>query len=350
MAFQGIALLEEFKLATLIGYVKNLPEPIAYRGSEFLPATNIDDVNFEYIVGAYHRPVMASIMAWDSEAPIAGKKGFTKVAGELPPIKRKVHVEEKELIRFYRPRVGTGERQQAIDDVYNLIDDMVNAVRARMEWLRWQALSTGTLVYNSGGINFSIDFIVPSSQKETLAGTSRWSDTTNSVPVDDFQRWINAYVATNGIKPGRAVMSLTSMNYLLQNASIRQLITNYTTQYISEAQLAQLFATFGFPMPSVYDALYDEEADSGVVTTSRFLAEDVVLLLPPPAYVIGQILVGPTAEALVTGAPATGSAKPEGVFVSVYETEEPPSVWIKASATAFPTLPGAQLIGIYNVW
>lgn len=344
----GISMLEEFKPATLIGYIKNLPEPESWIGSRFLPNDNIDDVDFEYILGAYQRPVMASILAWDSEAPIAGKKGITKVTGELPPIKRKIHVEEKELIKFFRPRVGTGDRQNAINDIYNYVDEMVMAVRGRMEWLRWKALSTGQVVYDEGGIKFTIDYGCPSALQETLAGNNRWSVVATANPISDLRRWKQDYIDNNGIAPGYMVMSSATQLYLLQNESIRQLITNYTTQYISDAQLAQLLTVFGLPEIVIFDAQIQSEANNGVLSTSRFVAEDLVILLPPSGYNLGKVLVGPTAESIASGI-ADNSAKQEGVIAQVYETNEPPSVWIKASATAFPTLPGAQLIGIYDV-
>ena len=345
----GIYLLEEFKPATMLGYVKNLPEPEAWIGSRFLSNKNVDDVDFEYILGAYDKPVMASIMAWDSEAPIAGKKGLTKVKGELPPIKRKIQVEEKELIKFFRPRTGTSDQQRAIDDIYDYVDQMVNAVRGRMEWLRWQVLSTGVITYDDGGIEFTLDFGCSSDLQETLAGTNVWSDLDDSNPISNLRTWKQDYIDKNGIAPGYMVISSACQLYLLQNEAIRQLITNYTTQYVSEAQLSQMLATFGLPEIVVYDAKIQSEGADGTLTESRFFSEDLCIFLPPSSYELGQILVGPTAESIVSGI-ADVSAKPEGVVVQVYETNEPPSVWIKASATAFPTLPGAQLIGIYDVY
>ena len=353
MSYFGVSLLEEFKPATLLGYVKELPEPSAYLGPTFLPIKEVNDVNFEYILGSYHRPIMASIMAWDSEAPIAGKKGFVKVAGELPPIKRKIHVEEKELIKFFRAPAGmeNAARQQAIDDIYDYVDDMVKAVQARIEWLRWQALAVGTITYASddSGVQFSLAFGVPATQQETLAGANRWSDTANSNPITDFQRWISTYNTNNGFDPGRCVISKQTLMYMLQNQAIRQLITNYTTQYISRAQLEQMFAVEGLPELFVYDEQVLTEAANGTVTASRLLPQDVLVLLPPAGRYIGEMLVGPTAEALASGL-AQNTSYGGGIVSQVYETNEPPSVWVKASATSFPTMAGMQLVGIYNVW
>lgn len=347
--FEQSKLLEEFTPDKLIGYVRNIPEPENWIGNNYIPIKTINDLSFEYIKGSYDKPIMASIMAWDAEAPIAGKKGITTISGELPPIKRKIKVEEKELIKFFAPRAGMGDREQAINDMYDLVDQMVNACRARMEWLRWQALATGAIDYNEGGIIFTVDFGVPASQKETLAGTARWSDLDDSDPLGDLERWCEAHVTNTGIRPERVLMSLKSRNYILKNEAIRQIITSEPDLYISPAQLNQLLQNFELPQINTYDAKVLTENADGTKTESRFLPEDVVVLLPAPSYNIGNLLQGPTAEALAT-LRLDSSTKPEGVIATVYSKEDPPSYWIKAAVTAFPTLPGAELIGIYNVF
>ena len=347
--YEQSKLLEEFTPDTLIGYVRNIPEPEQWIGSQFLPVETINDLRFEYIKGSYEKPIMAAIMAWDAEAPIAGKKGVTSISGEMPPIKRKIKVEEKELIKFFYPRPGLGDRATAIGNIYDLVDQMVMACRARMEWLRWQAIATGAVTYNEEDVIFTVDYGVPASQKETLAGTAKWSDLANSDPLGDLERWTEAHVTNTGIPPERMIMSLKTRGYLLRNEAIRQIITASTKIYISPQQLNDLLANFGLPQIVLYDAKVLTENHDGTKTESRFLEQDVIVLLPAPTYSIGKLLQGPTAEALAT-LKLDSSTKPEGVVATVYSKEDPPSFWIKAAATAFPTLPGAELIGIYNVW
>ena len=347
--FEQSRLLEEFTPDKLIGYVRNIPEPENWIGSTILPTQTINDLRYEYIKGSYEKPIMGSIMAWDAEAPIAGKKGLVTISGEMPPIKRKVKVEEKELIKFFAPRAGLGDKEQAINDIYDLVDQMVNSCRARMEWLRWQAIGTGAITYDEGGMIFSVDYGVPASQKETLLTTARWSDLDDSDPLGDLERWAEAHVTNTGIRPERMVMSLKTRNYLLKNEAIRQIITNNANVYVSPEQLNQLLQTFNLPQIIIYDAKVLTEAMAGTKTETRLLAEDVVVLLPAASYNLGKLLQGPTAEALAM-MNLSSSTKAEGVVAVIYTKEDPPSYWIKAAVTAFPTLPGAELIGIYNVW
>lgn len=342
-------LLEEFTPEKIMGYVKNIPENELWIGNQFLPIKEVSDLEFSYIKGSYDRPVMANIMAWDAEAPIAGKKGLTTIKGEMPPIKRKVKVEEKELIKFLRPRAGLGDREQAINDIYDLVDQMVMAVRARYEWMRWQAIGTGAVTYNEDGVVFTVDFGVPSTQKETLAGVAKWSDLDDSDPLGDLERWCEQHVDNTGIRPERMIGSLKIRNYLLKNEAIRQIITSEPDVYVSPAQLNQVLENFELPQFIVFDGKVVTEANDGTKTTSRFLAQDKLVLLPGPEYEIGNLLSGPTAEALALMKLDT-SIKPEGIVAVMYSKTDPPSYWIKAAGTGFPTLPGSELIGQYDVY
>jgi len=347
--YEQSKLLEEFTPTKLIGYVKHIPENENWIGNQFMPTEDTGDLRFEYIKGSYERPVMAQIIAWDAEAPIAGKKGTTTISGELPPIKRKAKIAEKELIMFFRPRQGLGDKQRAIDEIYSIVDDLVASARARMEWMRWQALSTGKITYDEGDITFEVDFGVPDSQKETLSGTSMWSDLDDSDPLGDIEGWCETHVDNTGIRPKQMAMSLKTRNYLLKNEAIRQIVTSEPDVAINAQQLNQVLETFDLPQIVIYDARVNTEGADGTKTESRFLPQDVVVMMPGPGYEIGKILNGPTAEAL-TQLNLDAAVKPEGIIAIVYAKEDPPSFWVKVSVTAFPTMPGAELVGIYNVW
>lgn len=125
--------LEEFKPKQFLGFVRSVPQPNTFLGTRWLPNQNVFDLAFEYVLGANRRPVMAHVLGYDSEAPIHGRPGVgAKVSGELPPIKRKSRIGEKEIIRFMAPRAGTPDVQLAIDSVYQGTADLLDAVQARV--------------------------------------------------------------------------------------------------------------------------------------------------------------------------------------------------------------------------
>ena len=80
--------LDEFQGPQFLGFVRNVPTPPGFMGQRWLPDQTTFDLEFEYILGAWRRPVMAHVVGWDSEAPIHGRPALgQKVSGELPPIR-----------------------------------------------------------------------------------------------------------------------------------------------------------------------------------------------------------------------------------------------------------------------
>ncbi len=361
--------LDEFQGPQFLGFVRNLPTPYPFLGETWLPNQPTFDLSFDYILGAYNRPVMATVMGWDAEAPIAGRIPFgPKVTGELPPVKRKARISEKEIIRFLTPRAGTPDLQNAIDSVYNLSAQLIDSVQARVEWLRMQALSELTMVVNEGGAVFNFDFGktpglfydlvagvdgagVPITNAATVGGAAggpldgSGGAPNPATPVQFLQSICNRMQFTYGFRPVELVCSRKVLYMLLNDPSIRQLIrgSNAPAAILARAELDTLFALYDLPQLTVYDASANQENADGSLSQIRMMAENKCFLLPPPEIELGQTLWGPTAESRVLlGTGLAGQAP--GVFASTYVTTDPPSEWVKAAATAFPTLPGANLL------
>jgi len=354
--------LDEFQGPRFLGFVRNVPEPEAFSGQRWLPNQTTFDLEFEYIKGVNNRPVMAHVMGWDSEAPIEGRPALgERVSGELPPIKRKARVGEKEIIRFLSPRAGTPDKQTAIDSVYDLTGRLVESVQARVEWLRIQALSENTIVYNEGGVQFAFDYGLDNDFQwdydtgldgdgdATGSGGVGWNLPATSNPVDDLTRQCNLMETETGYRPAEIVMSRVALNYLLQSTSIKALIrpSGAPSNILSRAELDSVFAMYGLPSITTYDVQVRSEAANGSTSTVRPLAENKAFLVPQGG--VGRTLWGPTAESRPLLGTSLASNAP-GIYAVTYGKEEPPSEWIKAVAVAFPSLPDAHLLGQATLW
>lgn len=358
--------LDEFQGPTFLGFVRNVPVDPQFAGQKWLPSVDTFDLAFEYILGANQRPVMAHVMGWDSEAPIAGRPGLgEKKSGELPPIKRKARISEKELIRFMSPRAGTPDVQTAIDSVYNLTGGLLDSVQARIEWLRMQALSEDKIVYDEDGVIFGFDYGFEDTFQINLvtqadgAGTSVassvstvWSDTANSNPVMDLQFLCNRVQNATGLRPREIVFSNKTLGLLLTNDNIRDMIRGTTapTAILTEQELRTLWQLYNLPAWTIYDVMVAKENADGTQSDVRTMAENKAFLIPgttgpilPGFGGVGATLFGPTAESRPLMGTRVASRAP-GTFANVYGVEEPPSEWVKAVAVAFPSLPGANLI------
>lgn len=348
--------LDEFQGPAFLGYIRAVPVNPMFVGNRWLPNRMVDDLAFEYIKGAVNKNVMAHVMAFDSEAPIQGRRGVgEKVAGELPPIKRKTRFSEKEIIRFLQPRAGTADVQTAIDSVYSETDGLLASIQARVEWLRMHALSEATVVYNEGGVQFEFDFGLDKellfdlvtgkngngTTVDGLAGVD-WAETASAKPLDDLQTIVDIFRdKTNGLTLAEFPMSKKALGWIKRNDELRTLIrgANSPTQVLTTAEVQALLDTYELPTIVTYDVTVTKENEDGSQTDERTMAVNKGFIVP--ANTIGETLWGPTAESRnLIGTPLAGQAP--GIYAQTYATDEPPAEWVKAAAVAFPTMPNAE--------
>jgi hypothetical protein len=350
--------LEQFAPPRFLGFIRELLPDLSFRGSEFLPDQQTDDVEFEYILGSSQRPVMATIVGWDTEAPM-GSKRITgqRVQGEIPPIKRKERITEKEILRFLQPRAGTSDQQAAIAAVYDITARLVDGVLARKEWLQMQALSEDKVVYNEDGVIIQFDFGLDGKQQIDLVTQTNgegtdvsaaygpvWSDTANATPVSDLMQ-LQKDRREKGYAPyTRMVCSQKVLYYLYENAQIKAFAydQNAPNRPLTLAEIQAVFSRYDIPVPTAYDATVDVEAANGTVSTVRTMAESKAFLLPSTNP--GNTLIGPTAESrILVGTPYANLRS--GIWANTYNQDEPPAEYVKVAATMFPTMPEARQIG-----
>lgn len=358
--------LDEFKPPQFLGFVRSVPAPNDFLGTRWLPNRTVDDLDFEYVLGSNRRPVMAHVMGFDSEAPIHGRPGAgAKVQGSLPPIKRKSRIGEKELIKFRAPRAGSADQQAAIDSVFTGTVDLLDAIQARVEWLRMQALSEDQVVYDEGGVKFAFDFGVDDEFQIDLttetdgAGTSvssefstSWTDLTNSNPVLDLQAICQRVQDKTGRRPAEFVCANKAANLLYNNAALRNMIrgSNAPNTVLTRGEVQTLFDLYNLPTIVEYDVVVQSEQDNGEYVDVRPMAQNKAFLVPAGfagaaagGAVGNNTLWGPTAESIVLfGTTLAGQAP--GIWAETYGTTEPPAEWTKAAAVAFPSMPEANTL------
>ena len=340
--------LDEFQGPQFLGYIRNVPEPAQFTGTRYLPNDTVFDLQVEYVKGTQYKPVMAHVISWDSEAPIGSKPGLgEKVQLELPPIKRKERISEKEIIRFLTPRSGTPDKQIAIDSVYNIVRRLLDAIHSRAEWLRMQALTEATLTYAEDGVQFSFDYGFDSNlqvdQATTVGLGDNWDTVATANPIADLQFVAALYEETTGFPLDKIVLSKKVIGYLLQNAAARTLIrgTGSATAQLARAELDTLFELYGLPRLETYDAQVYHEDLAGTVTTVRPM--DYHKAIGLPSFTVGNTLWGPTAESRgLYGTPLASEAP--GLYAVVYGTEDPPSEWVKTVGVAIPSIPEAEKV------
>lgn len=347
--------LEEFAPPVLLGFIRDLLPPPVYRGNTFLPPQTVPDIEVSYIKGRNRKPVMAQIIGWDNEAPLASRQAQgEKVSFELPPIKRKQRITEKELLRFLQPRVNSTDQFDVIGQVYRDMADLVAAVQARVEWLQMQALSEDKLIYNEGGMIIQFDYGVDDTQQIDLvtgldgAGTDvsasygpAWSDVANATPITDLRVICDQAEQTTGVRPRRMVLTRKAEGYLLENAQVKGWTyqQNMPDRPLLPDEARQTFARYDLPTWETYDVRLQSENADGSTSEVRPMAEGKAFLQPDTN--IGNELWGPTAESRVLlGTPYAQQAP--GIWGNVYDKDEPPSEWTKVVGVTFPSMPNVD--------
>jgi hypothetical protein len=353
--------LEEFQAPRLLPFVRMQPAPAQFAAVRWLPDQTIDDLDFEYIKGTRNKTVMAHVMGYDSEAPIAGRQaGGSKVSGQLPPIKRKTRVGEKEIIKFLTPRQGSADQQNAINSVYRDVTELLDSVQARVEWLRVKALSEQTIVYDEGGVIFEFDFGL--TKKYLLDGVTKknaldetiaqlggtWENHATSTPITDLQFIVNLIRNETGQTMAEFVIDSESIEHLKASESLRLLARGETglPGILTQGEIDGVFARYSLPRLTPYDVYLSNEQADGTLVDERVLTPGRGFFVPSTP--LGNTLWGPTAESLsLVGTPLQAFAP--GVFVNTYATDEPVAEWIKAAAIAFPTMPNAHVLSQFKV-
>ncbi|MTV47756.1 hypothetical protein GJ688_02005 [Heliobacillus mobilis] len=333
---------------TVLSYAR-ARETRNYLGPTLFPNNTVNTLRWSYVKGARNRPVAATVQAFGAEAGIAARRGFSKVEGEIPAIKRKIPLSGETLMLI--KSLNPGDEQKLINDIYNDLDAMIDAVNARIELMRMKAIETGKVTLAENGVIAEANFQVPANHKQALSGDDLFSDTVNSKPLDVITDWTNTLQDDTGIRPERALTSNTVIQLVCKNQQIRKAINgdNGGSMVITLPQVNQLLASMNLPVLASYDLKVDvEDQESGDITTVRMFDNDENKLILLPGQALGETLFGPTEEALLTS--WVKQTEQSGVFAAIYELgKDPVGIETKASATAFPTFPMADAIFIGTV-
>lgn len=343
-------ILKEFSKQFTIDYARQRAalreqdnSPDAYRGPELFPSAPTNELTFEFFKDLNLLPVMASVQAFGAEAQIASREGVERVTGEIPTIKRKIPLNGRALIALRRE--GAGDLDFVANQLYNDMDNMIDATLARAEKLRMDALTKGKIELSENGVIMTVDYGIPAEHKRVLgtgAGYAKWSNQEDANPIDNIQTWTNKIVDSTGITPTRAWTSNTVVANLLKCVEIRKMIygTEGATRQFTLDQLNNLLQTMNLPIISTYNARVRQQKNDGEYVAERFFDEKKFVLMPEGK--LGDLLVGPTEEAMLDT--EVDAKEMAGAYCVVYQEMEPPMLWTKAALTAIPTFPAAKTI------
>lgn len=335
-------LIDEFVTpAELTGYARaalaDRPEN-ALTLERWLPNRTINDLSYRFTRGGGGLTEAANFRAYDASSDVGVRPGGARVSGELPPISRKIPVGEYERIRRRNVNTQNAEIRDA------MLDDGVRLARqieARAELARGEAIFSAGVALNENGVQASVDFGRNAAHNVT-AGTV-WSNPAADV-IGDFQTWLEVYNDTNGGDPDSVLISRAIWTALKRNTQLRGLSTTGATAptILTDSMLAAILADHGIPPLVRYDA---KISVNGVST--RVTPNDKLAFMPAQGDALGQTLWGVPVEA---DDPRYGLAGSEaGIAVGGYKSEDPQTVWTRATAIVLPVAAAPDLTFVADV-
>lgn len=335
---------EVFNTNELINYFKER-KVVPMLGESLFPERKIQDIEFDMILGSGGLPVSAEVHAFDTETQIASREAITKGAQSLALIKRQIKINEKEIIKINRPR-SDAELSFVLSQIYNDAEKMTDAVKVRVEAMRMELLSTGKIAINENNVKVTLDYKVPNDNKKTF----KWNDLSAAKPLDDLSTLADAIETTSGSRPTRALTSRKIIKTICNCDTVRKAIHGVNSdRIVTLAQLNELLVQLELPSLVAYEGKYKKEG-AKKFETKRYFEEDKIAMFSDGT--LGETIYGLTAEEIKligNGKMEEASMLDNKIFVGTYTSIDPVGEFTKAVATALPTLPHGEELGIGTI-
>lgn len=335
---------EVFNTNELVNYFKERTvAPML--GESLFPERKIQDIEFDMILGSGGLPVSAEVHAFDTETQLASREAIEKGVASLALIKRKIKIAEKELIKINNPRTDT-ELAFVLSQLYNDAEKMTDSVKVRVEAMRMEVVSSGKVAINENNVKVTIDYKVPTGNKKSFT----WKTPTTDTPLDDLATLADAVETESGSRPTRALTSRKIVKTICNSVSVREAIHGVNSaKIVTLADLNVLLAQLDLPQIVVYEGKYKKEGTKGY-TTVRYFPENVISMFGDET--LGETIYGLTAEEVKLigdGKMESTSMLENKIFVGTYTSTDPVGEFTKAVATALPTLPHGEELGIATI-
>ncbi|MFI1532523.1 major capsid protein [Streptomyces griseus] len=309
-------------------------EENAFTLSRWLPSDTIEDLEYRFETGGGGLTEAANYRAYDASSDIGVREGGARASGELPPISRKMPVSEYEQIRM---RAAATMSADIAEKVFGDTEILVNAIAARVELARGEAIFNSTVTLNENGVQASVNF---GRLAEHMTATEiNWTDTETSLPFDDLEEWRNLMIDNTGKAPKWALMPSRIARVLRSNAQLcRMSTTDYNApSVLSLDELNALLLKHELPQVTTYDARVVFQGSAQRITPA-----DKIALLPETGDELGKTLWGVPPEAS-DGTYGLASGEQGGAYVGNYKTEDPQTVWTRATAIVLPVAANPNL-------
>ena len=319
---------------------------IAYLGAGLFPAKKKMGLDLKWIKTSKGLPVSLAPSNFDAVSTLRSREGFKLTETEMAFFRESMLVKEADEQEIMRVKDSTdpyaAEVLGRIFDDANTLVDGANVVPERMI-MQLLAPSDGSpkISIEANGVTYAYNYDPNSTYKtknfaSLTTDTDKWSDTTNSDPMDDIATALDAVEAETGERPSIMIVSRKTMDYLKQNAKIKSAIlaqNTTATVFMNDNRVKEVFANELGIRIIVYSKQYKKEDG----TAAKFYPDGFATLIPAGA--LGNTWYGTTPEerTLMGSGEADVSIVNTGVAVAVTTTSDPVHTKTTVSEIVLPS-------------
>jgi len=306
-----------FETRTMLQALEQMPKPKTFLRDMFF-AANVEysptsKVDIDIVKG---RRQMAPFVSPVMEGKVLANQGFTTNTFEAPLLKPKKKTSAEDILNRLPGEAlysGMSPDERAAVKLGKDLAELNDAIDRRIEWMCAQALFNGKIAVKGDGVDYEIDFGVPS---ETLTGTALW-DADGSNPIDSLRDFFAEVVKASGVNPDTVILAEDVVPYFLNHSAVKELLDKrlINTGQIDPRQLPN-GATYlgylnelGMNIYSYLDWYVDENGDTQPMIPSK------------------KILVGSTRAQTVMNYGAVTIKDDNGEMVT-YMIDKVPHSWV----------------------
>jgi len=336
----------------LVGFIREQADGQLPYGDLFPPRL-VDDVEYELTQVPSIAGQVARYRSWDTVGPIGKRPAIVIVGSEIPPLDFSLRLNEKDIVRLDRLKLGIADRtdNRVVDVITNDAVNCVSAVQNRVTLAHGETLSTGTFSLAElgdpvSGSELVADFHVPSTHKVTAS--TLWSDHSGATPLTNLAASEAVYRADNsGQNPDAWLLSSAAMGDLVLNAQIRNLapVAGVVPGVVTADTVRQVAKAFGVNAPLVVSDVERPALDTGDV--GRVISDRKVVAVKAG---MGETFYGLTAAASTLAGNGTIEMQDApGIIAYATRSVRPASVITTAEAVAIPVLKDPNALFVLTV-
>lgn len=317
-----------------------------YLGEGLFPAKKKMGLDLKWIKTSKGLPVSLAPSNFDAVSTLRSRDGFKMTETEMAFFRESMLIDENDEQEIMRVQDTTDPyARQVLEKIFDDANRLIDGARVVPERMIMQLLAptdgTPKISIQADGVTYAYNYDPNNTYKtnnfaELTSPTDKWSDTTNSDPLDDVSNAIDSVEANTGERPEIMIVSKQTMSYLKQNAKIRSAILaqNSTANiFMTDARVQEIFNTELGIKIIVYTKQYKKEDGS----VAKFYPDGYATLIPTGA--LGNTWYGTTPEerTLMNSPTANVRIVNTGVAVAVTVTNDPVHTKTTASEIVLPS-------------